>query len=132
MQLGLYATQDYDPKHGKPSSLAEFRDHHFVGIDDPKSRAPFYKWLNGVVPRENLSFRATDAAAIEQAVKLGVGIGFLPKWFCEDEDNMVEVWPSQDEWHGAVWLVTHVDLHRTVKVQAFLNFLKDKAKDWVI
>jgi len=26
--------------------------------------------------------------------------------------------------------VTHVDLHRTVKVQAFLNFLKEKAQGW--
>ncbi|MEE2946595.1 MAG: LysR family transcriptional regulator [Pseudomonadota bacterium] len=132
MQVGLYATKDYVAQYGKPSSLADFKQHHFVGIDDPKSRAPFYKWLNAVVSRENISFRATDASAIEQAVKLGAGIGFLPKWFCEEQDNLVEIWPSQEEWHGAVWLVTHVDLHRTVKVQAFLNFLKEKAKDWVI
>jgi hypothetical protein len=27
-------------------------------------------------------------------------------------------------------LVTHVDLHRTTKVQAFLNFLKEHSKEW--
>ena len=31
---------------------------------------------------------------------------------------------------GPLWLVTHVDLHRTTKVQAFLRFLKDRAKGW--
>jgi hypothetical protein len=27
-------------------------------------------------------------------------------------------------------IVTHVDLHRTRKVQAFLTHLKDAAKEW--
>ncbi len=29
-----------------------------------------------------------------------------------------------------LWLVTHVDLHRTTKVQAFLQQIKDCAKSW--
>ncbi|MFY0594865.1 MAG: LysR family transcriptional regulator [Cognatishimia sp.] len=130
MQVGLYATDAYVKEHGKPETLEDFRNHRFVGVDNEKSRAPFYQWLSNVVPRENISFRATDAAAIEQAVLQGSGIGFLPKWFSRDQDGLHEVWKPEAEWHGAVWLVTHVDLHRTVKVQAFLNFLKEKALSW--
>jgi hypothetical protein len=29
-----------------------------------------------------------------------------------------------------LWLVTHVDLHRTTKVQALLRFLKQEASGW--
>ena len=29
------------------------------------------------------------------------------------------------EWESRLWLVTHMDLHRTTKVQAFLRYLKD-------
>jgi hypothetical protein len=29
-----------------------------------------------------------------------------------------------------LWIVTHVDLHRTRKVQAFLGHLKEAAKGW--
>ena len=36
----------------------------------------------------------------------------------------------QEEWSAPLWLVTHVDLHRTTKVQAFLKFLKEDAKSW--
>ena len=36
----------------------------------------------------------------------------------------------RDEWTAPLWLVTHVDLHRTVKVQAFLKFLKAEAEGW--
>jgi len=130
MQVGLYAADAYVKEHGRPESLEDFSNHRFVGADNEKSRAPFYRWLSNVVPRENISFRATDAGAIEQAVLQGVGIGFLPKWFSRDQDGLHEVWQPETEWHGAVWLVTHVDLHRTVKVQAFLNFLKEKAQGW--
>lgn len=130
MDIGLYATKDYVAKHGMPSKIEDFQNHRFVGIDNEKSRAPFYKWLGSIVPRENVSFRGTDASAIEQAILQGAGVGFLPRWFSYEVEDLVEVWPPQEDWHGAVWLVTHVDLHRTVKVQAFLKFLKEKSKGW--
>jgi DNA-binding transcriptional LysR family regulator len=44
--------------------------------------------------------------------------------------NLVEVLPPRPEWESALRIVTHVDLHRTRKVQAFLTHLKDAAKDW--
>jgi DNA-binding transcriptional LysR family regulator len=44
--------------------------------------------------------------------------------------KLIEVFPHQDDWSAPLWLVTHVDLHRTHKVQAFLNFLKEQSKTW--
>ena len=36
------------------------------------------------------------------------------------------------EWEAPLWIVTHVDLHRTLKVQSFLAHLKRAAADWVL
>lgn len=130
LEVGLFATDGYIAKHGKPETLADFANHSFVGADNEKSRAPFYRWLNNTVARENVTFRGTDSDAIELAVMSGAGIGFLPRWVSHEQNGLQEIWPAQPEWHGALWLVTHVDLHRTVKVQAFLSFLKERAKDW--
>ena len=44
--------------------------------------------------------------------------------------DLVEVLPSRPEWDAPVWLVTHVDLHRTLKVQSFLNHLKAASQLW--
>ena len=60
------------------------------------------------------------------------GIGFLPVLQAKDDPNLIEVIPSREEWSGPLWLVTHVDLHRTTKVQAFLTHLKDEAKNWTL
>ena len=36
--------------------------------------------------------------------------------------------PLVQDWRVPLWIVTHVDLHRTTKVQAFLTFLKARMK----
>ena len=50
----------------------------------------------------------------------------------EADPDLIEVMPPRPEWEAPLWLVTHVDLHRTRKVQAFLAFLKDASKDWPV
>jgi len=52
------------------------------------------------------------------------------KGFGPRHPELVQVMPPQPDWSGALWLVTHVDLHRTNKVQAFLRFLKEHAQGW--
>ncbi|WP_093114932.1 LysR family transcriptional regulator [Salinihabitans flavidus] len=130
LPVGLYASAAYVERHGLPSGPDAFAAHRFVADDDPKSRAPFLKWLHEQVPRENVVFRATDARVMEYAVLAGAGIGFLPLWLADQHKDLHEVMPPQEDWQGPLWLVTHVDLHRTTKVQTFLKFLKSAAEDW--
>ena len=60
----------------------------------------------------------------------GAGIGFMARWEAERQPNLVAVMEPLPEWAGPLWLVTHVDLHRTTKVQTFLKHLKARAADW--
>ena len=115
---------------GKPVDEADLSNHQFVSADDPKSRAPFNQWLFETVGQDKVVFRATDANIIKEAVLAGAGIGFVPKSELRHYPGLVEVLESKPEWSAALWLVTHVDLHRTAKVQSFLTFLKDHSKDW--
>lgn len=126
--VALFASRDYVKKHGQPQSEAEFDQHRFVAQDNEDSRAPFFQWMSRVVPAENQVFRSNDAVAMEQAVRDGVGIGFLSHRSGEQDPDMVEILPARPEWEGRLWLVTHVDLHRTAKVQAFVKFLKERIK----
>ena len=130
--MGLYAAKPYADQHGVPSSEDDFDGHVFVCHDDAQSRAPFNKWLRARVPEDAIRFRSIDTWSMEAAVRAGTGIGFLPVLQAKDDPNLIEVIPSRDEWSGPLWLVTHVDLHRTTKVQAFLTHLKDEAKSWTL
>ncbi len=126
----LYATRDYVERRGKPATVSELANHDLIGEDGGQSQAPFLRWLRQNVPAEAVTWRTSDIASMHEAVRSGAGIGFLPVYAAERDDNMVQVMAPLDDWSSSLWLVTHVDLHRTTKVQAFLSHLKAAAADW--
>lgn len=129
-RFGLYASQDYVNAFGLPKGPEEFVRHRFVGSDDDQTRAPFYIWLRANVPDSAITFRSLGDHSNREAILAGAGIGFLSEWDAARVPDLVPVMSLDDEWSAPIWLVTHVDLHRTNKVQAFLSFLKDRVKDW--
>ncbi|QMU60046.1 MAG: LysR family transcriptional regulator [Boseongicola sp.] len=129
-QIGLYASQDYIDRKGRLASLDELSGHDFVAHDNLESRVPVFKWLSERVGPEQIVFRGVDARVMRDAVIAGVGIGFISCWEAEQFGGLVNLIEPQEEWAAPLWLVTHVDLHRTTKVQAFLKFLKQDAKSW--
>ncbi len=128
--FGLYAAQSYIDRTGRPETEADLARHSFIGPDSDSSRAPFFRWLVQAVPTDAVTFRCTDISAMQLAVERGAGLGFLPAWWARNQPGLVEVMPPRPDWQVELWLVTHVDLHRTTKVQAFLAHLKQEAKSW--
>ena len=128
-RMSLVASSAYIARHGLPDGIDDLRNHRFVTSDDDTSRAPFERWLRAQVPDECLTYRATDQRNMQDGIMAGAGIGFVLSQQCHDDPDLTEVIPSLDAWNAPLWLVTHVDLHRTTKVQAFLRFLKDYLKD---
>ena len=126
--MSLVASDAYIGRHGLPTGEDDLKNHYFVGNDDENSRSPFARWLRGVVPPEAYVFRATDDRVMHDAIKAGAGIGFVPVAEAKAAEYLTEVIARRDEWAAPLWLVTHVDLHRTTKVQTFLKFLKDRVK----
>ena len=124
----LYAAQSYIDRFGAPKDEGELAKHRIVNADNPESRAPFARWIRENVPDEAVVFRSDDDRVLRDAVVAGSGIGFLTCHEAKRYPNLVEVLPPRPEWGAPLWLVTHVDLHRTTKVQALLKFLKDAAK----
>ena len=126
----LYASEAYVTRHGVPKEVKDYAQHRFVGTDDPKSRAPFARWMRENVHAERVVFRSGDVHALRRAVQQGIGIGFMSQMHAAELGGLIEVHPPIDDWLAPLWLVTHMDLHRTTKVQAFLSFLKDRASAW--
>lgn len=128
-QFALYAARDYVDRHGLPADDRGLAAHLFVNHVDEAPRAPFYRWLAETVPAERVVFRATEGLVIRDAIVAGAGIGFLSVRQAERLPGLVQIMPPRPEWRARIWLVTHVDLHRTAKVQALLSFLKREARE---
>lgn len=132
MQIGLFATQEYLDRSPAIIQETDLAQHNFVVEDGITARAPFYQWLFSQVSHDRAVFRVSESHAVIDAVRCGAGLGFLARWAARDIPGLVEVLPSRKDWAAPMWLVTHVDLHRTAKVQSFLTHLKLKSADWDI
>jgi DNA-binding transcriptional LysR family regulator len=130
LQHGLYASASYARQNGLPKTDADLADHRFVISDNAGGRAPFDHWLRGMVPPEAMHFRATEITATHDAIRAGAGLGFVSRIAALDQPDLTEVMPPRPEWAANLWLVTHIDLHRTLKVQRFLTHLKKAATAW--
>jgi DNA-binding transcriptional LysR family regulator len=130
ISMQLVADNAYIARHGLPQSDADLPRHSFVGLDPATARAPFNQWLGEVAPPERILFRVEEMAAMRDAIYAGAGIGFMPRYLAAANPNLHEVSPARAHWCTDFLLITHVDLHRTAKVQAALSFLKAKAKEW--
>ena len=126
--VSLYASQSYIAAHGRPAGLDDLAGHRFVGSAEPDAGAPYYKWLEETVAQSQIVFRAGDFQIANAAVRAGAGLGFL-------SDGAEAVWPELvkiagpvDSWGARLWLVSHMDLHRTAKVQAVAAFLKERLR----
>jgi DNA-binding transcriptional LysR family regulator len=130
VRWGLYAARRYAEEHGLPKTPEDLVHHRFIGASSNVSRAPFHRWLADRVAPENYTFLVSDPTAVDAAIKGAAGIGFIPVVEAQAEPDLIEVMPPRPEWEVQLWLVTHVDLHRTNKVQAFLSHIKEAAKAW--
>ena len=130
MTSALYAAPAYAAARDLPRDAEGLAGHRVIASDEGQSRVPFLRWLSDRVPEAARVFRSNDAAALEAAVLAGAGLGFLPLWRAARHPGLVQVLPPRPEWEVQLWLVTHVDLHRTSKVQTALSHLKAAVAEW--
>ncbi|MGH1368175.1 MAG: LysR family transcriptional regulator [Maritimibacter sp.] len=122
LKFALVAAPDYVARRGTPTAQ-NYMEHDFVASDNATPRAPTLKWIADTIPAARHVFRVNDDVSYGNAVRRGMGIGFLP----EEEAHsgaFTVVMPTREDWNVSLWLVTHVDLHRSAKVQALTKHLK--------
>lgn len=124
----LFAAQGYIDRHGRPEAPDDLAGHRFVMGEVDEPRAPFNRWLASRVEDAQIVLKTTQARVAVRAMLDGIGIGFLSQ--NRAQTGAIQLFPDfrPDDWSGPIWLVTHVDLHRTPKVSAFTRFVQERAK----
>ncbi len=120
----LWASRGYVGQHGPLKSLDKTDGHRFVSTTRDEAASPLAAWIHANVPDDAVAFRAGDTETITAAVANGMGIGPVLCWSALADGELVPMIPPPPDWFGTLWLVTHIDLHRTAKVQSFLAYMK--------
>ncbi len=124
IQLNLYAHKSYIQKHGIPANVQEMAKHFFVVPMDERQVLPFSAWMAEHIKEELIAIKSHDLNVGIDAVRSGLGIGFVSDFHAQKNPDFQEVQLANEGWTVKQWLVTHVDLHRMGKVQAMLKHLK--------
>ncbi len=125
LRFGLYASTGYIERHGRPDGPAHWPQHHFVGGDQSAPQTAFVRWMAQNIPEDRFCLRSNQFPVLTEAILSGIGIGFLSLQEARSRSDLVEIIAPRPEWDSTVWTVTHVDLHRTAKVRAFLDILRE-------
>ena len=127
IQVGMYAHKNYVKEMGTIQSSDDFSRQKYV-LETNFPIKPIQKWIDDNVPLENVSFKSSDHVALEKAVIDGMGIGLFPTFLALENKDLELVMPLIDEWRSDLWIVTHVDLHRTAKVKACFDLIRKQAQ----
>jgi len=118
--FGIYASRDYVLRCGKPDTTS-LSGHTFVGSFNESSRLPYAQWMKANVGQATSVIKVDDPHVLKAAVESGLGLGFLADHDASQNPNLIQIVPPSAQWSVPIWTVTHVDLHRTHKVQGFLK-----------
>lgn len=128
LRTAFYAHSSYIEAHGMPRSKSDMAHHVYVSHTDPK-RSALFQWLETVVPAKNIVLRSASQRVLIESVAAGLGIGFMPVHQASNDPDLHQVVPPREDWSVPLWLVTHVDLHRTAKVRAVHQALMAVAEE---
>lgn len=123
IRFGLYASKGYVAREGLPD-LDNLEGHQFIAPMRASSATPYAGWLAKHVNPAAFAMRCNDYSVRRFAICHGIGIGFIDDQEAQFFHDLVELMPPGDEIAIDLWVVTHIDLHRSPKIQAFLDFLK--------
>jgi len=121
--IGLYASRAYLAKRGEPKALADLAGMDIVGYDEGMTNLPQARALRALEKNGAVVMRSNNLLAIYQAVRSGLGIGFISCLTADADDRLVRLLPGEMGHMLDVWLVMHADMRRTPALRAVADFL---------
>ena len=130
-QIGfnLYAHDSYVQKFGMPKDASNFGGHQFVLPPSFGGHLSVRQWVKNIARPNMIALSSQHVDVNFKAVFAGVGMGVIEDHKAKTHGGFHRVLPINKEWSVPIWLVTHVDLHRTEKVQAMLRCIKSARKE---
>lgn len=128
LHLSLYAHESYLQTHGPIDLEKSFDGLRFVLPPADLGHIPFQPWVKRNVTKKQIAVIANSPAFHFQSIKAGTGIGFLPDFEVAAHDGFLRLLSDRENWFLTVWLVTHVDVTHTDRVQSLLRcFFENQA-----
>lgn len=123
--LKACAHQDYLRRRGVPRHPPDLLAHDLIGDDRNDGTLKGFAAHALPVEREHFAFRSDDLIVVWQAVRAGLGIGFVSEHLIRTDSAIVPVLPKLKIEPLPVWLAVHKEVRTNKRIRAVYDFLAD-------
>ena len=123
--LCLYAAHSYVDTWGAPADAEQsLRGHRVLMFADHRAFRVENQWLEQRRDGARVVLRSDSVSSLYSATVAGVGIALLPRRVAENETTLVRLETSSEPEPRVIWQTVHVDLQRSARIRAVLEFLQ--------
>ena len=121
--LGPYAHHDYLRRRGTPRRFEDLVTHDIIGGDRDEALLRGFASFGFPVTKEAFSFRTDDLIAQWEAVRAGLGIGFIADYVARGDKLVLPVLPQLKVPPLPIWLTVHREIRTSRRIRAVYDFL---------
>lgn len=123
--LRACAHQDYLRRRGVPRQPSDLLAHELIGGDRDDATLRGFAARGLAVERKDFAFRSDDLIVVWQAVRAGLGIGFVSEHQLRLDPAVHVVLPKVRIEPLPVWLAVHKEIRTSQRIRAVYDFLSD-------
>jgi DNA-binding transcriptional LysR family regulator len=122
--FGAYAHRDYLRRRGTPRTLADLRSHDVIGDDKPDAIRRGFAAFGYPLGKEAFVLRTDDLIAYWEAVRAGLGIGFVSHYVAVLDPAVVPLaLPQLKIPPLPIWLTVHREIRSSPRIRSVYDFL---------
>ena len=125
VSLGAYAHRDYLRRRGTPKQPIELLAHELVGLDQAETIIQGFAAFGYPVQRNQFALRTDDLMAYWEAVRAGLGVGFIADYLARTDSAVVPVLPMLKVPAIPMWLAVHREIRTSRRIREVYDFLGD-------
>jgi DNA-binding transcriptional LysR family regulator len=130
-----FASPDYVKRFGEPKTISDLDEHRLVSFGGNEPSYLLATHYLASIGREGderrpVHFTVNNITALHKAMEAGVGVGILPDYAVDGNESLVQVLRESEMPTMESYLVYAEEMRSVARVQAFRDFLVNKAQRW--
>jgi DNA-binding transcriptional LysR family regulator len=123
--LRACAHQDYLRRRGIPRHPTDLLAHDLIGGDRNDETLKGFAAAGLPATREHFAFRTDDLIVVWEAVRAGLGIGFVSEHQIRTDPAVITLLPKLKIQPLPVWLAVHKEVRTSKRIRAVYDYLAD-------
>ena len=121
--LGAYASKTYIARRGAPRQPTDLFKHELIGYDKIDDIVRGFRAYDQAIAREAFALRSDDLIVHWQALRAGLGIGFVANYLGQSDPDVQRVLPAMELPSLPMWLTVHREIRTSQRIRAVYDFL---------